>query len=178
MEDISDDLIEEIIRRISETVSNIDVGEIISSTHDVLSETFTNLSDFSSLSEEARETLINSIVESIGGSHDAIAQNIEIISNINSDSFSGIDADSFSPIQFDTSDDSISFCGKNDNTDAIKYQEQRLREANHDIDYYGKEISNFTDKTSATYQDTCRTRLAQAVAKAKEAANKIQNLKS
>lgn len=69
-----------------------------------------------------------------------------------------------------------SFGGNNDNANAIKYQQEKLNEAKHDIEYYEREISNFNDKTSDTYRSNCTDKLKQAASKAKEAAQEIQRL--
>lgn len=177
MDDIADELIEEILRRLAESASDIELDEIISSAQNMIFDSLSNLSDIHILSDEIKENLINSIVEHIGGNHETIAENLEIISNINADSFSGVDSDSFTLINDDLSQDSISFCGNNDNADAIKFQEEKLKEATHNIDYYEKEIRNFNENTTETYRSKCISRLQQATAQAKEAENKIQNLK-
>lgn len=181
MDDLFDDIIPEIIQRVSEVVPDLDIDEFVSTAHNPLSDLFNHISDFSSMTNDAKEGIINSIVENIGGNPDTIAENIAFAANIDSDTFGGIDLDDFTSIPSDCSDNnSVSFCGNSNdstNTDAIRYQEERLREANHNIEYYKKEIRNFNDKTSSTYQSICTSQLSQAKSKAKDAANEIQKLK-
>jgi len=177
MDNLFDDILQKIIKKASEIASDIDVNEIISDAYNSLSDGFFNLSEFNSMTDDARENIINSIVENIGGNHDTIVENISFVSNLDLDSFCEIDSNSFSSIPSDFSDDATSFCGSSDNSDAIKYQEERLSKAKHDIEYYEKEIRNFNEKTSGTYHSTCVSKLNNATEKAKDAENRIQNLK-
>jgi len=70
----------------------------------------------------------------------------------------------------------VSFTG-NDNSEKIKSLESELAKANHDIQYYLREINNFTDKTSNTYRSNCQSALNRATQKAADIASRIQNLK-
>ena len=70
----------------------------------------------------------------------------------------------------------ISFTG-NDNADKIASLQSDLRTAQHNADYYSKEINNFTDDTSATYRNTCTSRLNEATNKIKDIQSQINQLK-
>ena len=176
MDNILDEIIQEAIHRLSEIASDIDVESVISNAHDTFSGIIDHFSDYTSLPEDIKESIINSIVEQTGSDHNIIAQNLDFAASVNEDSFSGIDAENFTSIASGISEDPISFCG--DNTDAIKYEQERLNAANHDIEYYEREIRNFNERTSATYRSNCISKLQQATSKAKEAAAKIQSLKN
>lgn len=174
MDNILDEIIQEAVNRLSEIVSDIDVESVISNAHETLSDIIDNFSDYTSLPDDIKESIINSIVEVTGNDHDIIAQNLDFAANVNEDSFSGIESEDFTSIPAGISEDPISFCG--DNTDAIKYQQERLNDANHDIKYYEREIRNFNENTSETYRSNCISKLQQATSKAKDAAAKIQSL--
>lgn len=176
MDNILDEIIQEATHRLFEIPSDIDVQLVISNARDAFSGIIDNFSDYTSLPEDIKESIINSIVEQTGSGHNIIAQNLDFVTSVNENSFSGIDSENFTSIDFGVSEDSISFCG--DNTDAIKYEQERLNAANHDIEYYEREIRNFNEKTSATHRSNCISKLQQATSKAKEAASKIQSLKN
>lgn len=73
--------------------------------------------------------------------------------------------------------DYISFTGNNDNSQQIASLQSDLNAAKGDIDYYTREINNFTDKRSNTYRANCISSLNRATQKAADIANKIQQLK-
>ena len=71
------------------------------------------------------------------------------------------------------SDYNIAFTG---NSDKIESLQKELREAQGNVDYYTKEINNFTENTSATYRSTCQSNLNEATSKIKDLLSKIKNL--
>lgn len=73
--------------------------------------------------------------------------------------------------------DYISFTGNSDNLQQIASLQSELNVANRDIDYYTREIRNFTDKTSNTYRTNCTSALNRATQKAADIVSKIQQLK-
>ena len=173
-----DEIIQEAINRLSEVASYIDAESVFTNAHETLSGIFDNFSDYTSLPDDIKDRIISSIVELTGSDHDIIAANFDFAASIDEDAFSGIDADNYASIPSDMSEGSISFCGNNDNADAIKYQQERLDEANHDIEYYEKEIRNFNEKTSDIYRSNCISKLNQATSKAKDATERIQSLRN
>ena len=72
----------------------------------------------------------------------------------------------------------IIFTGNSDNSQQVASLQSELNKANNDIDYYTREIRNFTDKTSATHKSNCTSALNRATKKAVEVANKIKQLKT
>lgn len=73
--------------------------------------------------------------------------------------------------------DYVSFTGNSDNAQQIASLQSDLNAANRDIDYYTREIRNFTDGTSNTYRANCTSALNRATQKAADVASKIQQLK-
>lgn len=71
----------------------------------------------------------------------------------------------------------IAFTGSNDNSRKIQSLEKDLEKAKHNVDYYSNQISNFSEKTSATYQATCRSRLNEATSIIRDITSQIERLK-
>lgn len=56
--------------------------------------------------------------------------------------------------------------------------ERELRDANHNMEYYERQIDNFNDSMSSTYRQTCLNGYDDAAKKAKEIADKLSRLQS
>ncbi|MBQ2951362.1 MAG: hypothetical protein IJE12_10045 [Prevotella sp.] len=80
--------------------------------------------------------------------------------------------DSFEGIH-DIIESNISF-----GSSAEKTLEYDLRQAQKNIDYYEREIRNFSDSTTETYRRNCLSHLEQAVKKANDIAEQLQKLQS
>lgn len=101
--------------------------------------------------------------------------NIFDMGNIDSISTDDVNAD----VPEDITNDSngITFTGSNDNSSKIQSLERDLEKAKHNVDYYSNQIDNFSEKTSATYQETCRSRLNEATSKIRDITSQIERLK-
>lgn len=95
------------------------------------------------------------------------------VDNLDGDSLDYITGSDFYDVQ--TLCD-ISFTG-NDNANQIASLQSDLRTAQHNADFYSKEINNFTDNTSSTYRSTCISRLNDATSKIKDIQSQINRLK-
>ena len=84
----------------------------------------------------------------------------------------GDDIDFFDSLSSDTCSHNISF-GASEKT--LEYD---LRQAQKNIDYYEKEIRNFTSSTSETYKNNCLSHLEQAVKKANNITEELEKLQS
>lgn len=69
--------------------------------------------------------------------------------------------------------DSVNFRGGNEKS--LQYD---LRQAQKNVDYYQHEIENFTDNTTETYKNNCKSHLKKALEKVKDISEELEKLNS
>ncbi len=84
----------------------------------------------------------------------------------------GYDFEYINGQSYNTSSHNVSF-GASEKT--LEYD---LRQAQKNIDYYEREIRNFSDSTTDTYKKNCLSHLEQAVKKANDITEQLQKLQS